>query len=107
MAPNGKTLRRKQTLSASSIERRNAALVPYYFKRGQSGNPGGRTAEIAEVQTIARRASPRAIKRLVELIEDDDPRVALLADEKVLKRVRGKPKEQTEDGPRALAGMSI
>jgi hypothetical protein len=62
-------------------------------RRHQSGNPGGRTRALAEVMGLAREASPRAIQRMIELIDSDDERVALMAAEKVLERAWGKPRE--------------
>jgi hypothetical protein len=61
---------------------------------------------MAECQAIARDASPRAILRLVELIESDDERVALMAADKVLERAWGKPKEIFDDDAEALKRLS-
>ena len=72
------------------------ALVKHVWKPGESGNPGGRTIAHSECQRLAREASPKAIMRLIELVDSDDERVALLASEKVLERAWGKPKEQPE-----------
>lgn len=67
------------------------------WKKGQSGNPGGKSKKLEEVKSLAKQASPRAMQRLVELIESDDERVALMAAEKVLERAWGKPKEADDD----------
>ena len=72
------------------------ALVKHVWKPGESGNPGGRTIAHSECQRLAREASPKAIMRLIELVDSDDERVALLASEKVLERAWGKPKEQQQ-----------
>jgi len=72
------------------------ALVKHVWKPGESGNPGGRTIAHSECQRLAREASPKAMMRLIELVDSDDERVALLASEKVLERAWGKPKEQPE-----------
>ena len=80
-------------------------LRPYWWKPGQSGNPGGRTAELAEVQALARQASPEAMQNIIDKMSSKDERVSLLAADKVLERAWGKPKEQQGDtGP--TAGMS-
>jgi len=71
------------------------ALVKHVWKPGESGNPGGRTIAHSECQRLAREASPKAIMRLIELVDSDDERVALLASEKVLERAWGKPKDSS------------
>jgi hypothetical protein len=66
-------------------------LVP--FPKGKSGNPGGRTKQFAQCQRLCREASPDAARRLIELIQSEDERVALMAADKVFERAWGKPKE--------------
>lgn len=61
------------------------------FEKGRSGNPGGRPKAEREVIELAREASPRALGRLVELIESQDPRAAIAASNAVLDRAFGKP----------------
>jgi hypothetical protein len=64
------------------------------FQKGQSGNPGGRpkkTPDQREVIELAKEAAPRAIGRLVELVGNADPRVAISAATAVLERAYGKP----------------
>jgi hypothetical protein len=88
-------------LNAAKAERAKTvppALVQHAFKPGESGNPGGRTASFAECQRLAREASPDAMRRLVELMESSDERVALMAADKVLERAWGKPKEDPDAG---------
>lgn len=69
------------------------------FVKGQSGNPGGRPKAEREVVDLAREASPRAIGRLVELIENRDPRVAIAAANSVLDRAFGKPTQPLANDP--------
>ncbi len=38
------------------------------FKKGQSGNPGGRPRVLADVQELARQKSPKAIDTLEEIM---------------------------------------
>jgi hypothetical protein len=61
------------------------------FKKGQSGNPAGRRAEIGPIRDLARQHSPRAFERVVSLIDDADPKVALAAAQEVMNRGWGRP----------------
>src|SRR5882724_11877601 len=81
-------------LNAETTERnksRYRGLVP--FPKGKSGNPGGRTKQFAQCQRLCREASPDAARRLIELIQSEDERVALTAADKVFERAWGRPKE--------------
>ena len=40
------------------------------FKKGQSGNPGGRPAAIAEVRDLAREQTEESMKALVSIRDD-------------------------------------
>ncbi len=42
------------------------------------------------MRALAQKAGPRAIKRLIELIENDSPRIAVIACQAVLDRALGK-----------------
>jgi len=63
------------------------------FQKGQSGNPGGRPKEIAEVKELAREHMPAAIKALVSIMNNtkasDAARVS--AATALLDRGYGKP----------------
>ena len=61
------------------------------FKKGQSGNPGGRPKEVAEVRRLAQEHGPAAIERLVELMASENERTAVAACEAVLNRGYGRP----------------
>jgi hypothetical protein len=64
------------------------------FKKGQSGNPGGRPKQIREVEELAQTHSFEAIERLMEIVRGEgcsDMRVQLLAIEAMLNRAMGKP----------------
>ena len=66
------------------------------FPPGVSGNPSGRPKVIAELQQAAEEGSPAAVRRLVELIDSDDERIALAAVNSILDRVMGKPRQAVE-----------
>ena len=70
------------------------------FQKGQSGNPGGRPKEDAEVKALARAAGPEAIEKLVALMRGDESRTALAAAQALLDRGYGKPSQAVEmSGP--------
>ena len=77
---------------------RSNNLEPYKFQPGKSGNPSGKSKRYEEIRTVARQYSPKAIKRLVELIGSKDERVALLASREVLDRGFGRPKPTDSSG---------
>ncbi len=60
------------------------------FRKGQSGNPGGRPKEVAEVRELARKHGPDAIKKLAALLKSKDERVVLGAVKELLDRGYGK-----------------
>lgn len=60
------------------------------FRRGESGNPGGRPKDEHGVRDLARELGPRAIKKLEELMGSLDERVALAASNAILDRGFGK-----------------
>lgn len=70
------------------------------FQPGQSGNPGGRPKESAEVKALARQHGPAAIAKLVELLNGDDKRLSKDAAIALLDRGYGKPAQAItgEDG---------
>ena len=81
-------------LNAETTERnksRYRGLVP--FPKDKSGNPGGRTKQFAQCQRLCREASPDAARRLIELIQSEDERVALMAADKVFELAWGRPKD--------------
>ena len=64
------------------------------FRKGVSGNPGGRPRVSGEVRELAQSKAPRAFERLVELMESKDQRVAMAASNAVLDRAYGKPSSE-------------
>src|ERR1700674_2334042 len=68
------------------------------FRKGESGNPGGRPKAVAELRDLARTYTAEAIDALAELMRDgEDERVRLAASVSLLDRGWGKPAQ-------ALAG---
>src|SRR5580704_10364042 len=70
-----------------------AAFLENQWKKGQSGNPGGIGGDYHECMSICRQATPKAARRLGELISSDDERVALMAADKVDERAWGRPND--------------
>ena len=66
------------------------------FKKGQSGNPGGRVGIPAEVRELARKHTTDAIKRLAHWMNSDDPRASVAACNALLDRGYGKPQQALE-----------
>ena len=63
------------------------------FVKGQSGNPSGRPKGNPEVKEILKAASVDAAKRLVELSQSNNEKIALPATVEILNRTEGKPRE--------------
>jgi hypothetical protein len=71
-----------------------AAFAANKWRPGQSGNPtGNKGALYQECLRLSRTASPEAIRRLIELMGDEDPRVSVVACNAILDRAWGKPRE--------------
>jgi 50S ribosomal subunit-associated GTPase HflX len=61
------------------------------FQPGKSGNPGGRPKADREVVELARAAGPDAIRKLIGMMDNADPKIAMSASVHVLERAYGKP----------------
>ena len=66
------------------------------WKRGQSGNPGGRPKVSAEIRDLARDHGAQAIERLVALMHSKNENVAVRAAEALLDRGYGRPMQGME-----------
>jgi len=66
------------------------------FKKGKSGNPGGRPKEVAEVKELAKKYSEKAILRLVQILDDPNEKgkSAVAAANAILDRAYGKPAQE-------------
>lgn len=69
------------------------------FKKGESGNPGGRPKEEREVLELARSKSRRAVERLTEWMESDNAKASVSAANAILDRAFGKPTQPLSGDP--------
>jgi hypothetical protein len=76
------------------------------WRKGQSGNPSGYRGAYGEVVKIAREYSEHAIRRLGELLESEDERVAAVAAQALLDRAWGKPREIPDDAAKSELDLS-
>jgi|SRR6185437_2226536 len=63
------------------------------FKKGESGNPGGRPKALREVEEVARQHTPMAIRTLADIAKDSEapPAARVSAASTLLDRAWGKP----------------
>lgn len=66
------------------------------FEKGQSGNPGGRPKEVAEVRELARTYTPQALETLKEIMSDKNapPAARVSAANAILDRAYGRPSQE-------------
>ena len=68
------------------------------FQKGKSGNPGGRTKKIVEVESLVREHTVDAIKALASIVNDEKatPAARVTAANVLLDRGWGKPLTQVQ-----------
>ncbi len=76
------------------------------FQPGQSGNPGGRPKENAEIKALARTYGRTALEKMAALLESDDEKVRLAAAQALLDRGFGKP-TQPHGGDEELPPIQV
>ena len=67
---------------------------PGTWPKGVSGNPNGKPR--GPIVELARENSEHAMRRIIQLVDSPDDRVALAASEAVLNRAWGKPAQAIE-----------
>jgi hypothetical protein len=95
--------------SARGINRLHPAMRKRMWRPGQSGNPSGNSAEYGVAIKLARRAAPKAVRRLIDLMDSEDERVAAVACNAILDRALGKPRiseEEKDDLVARVAAMT-
>jgi len=66
------------------------------FVKGESGNPKGRPKVPWSIKQLAKDNSERALRKIIELIDSKDEKVALMASIHVLDRGYGKPEQRVD-----------
>ena len=66
------------------------------WQKGTSGNPGGRPALDPALKAKLAALTPRAIERLAEALDGDDPKLAVTAAMALLDRSLGRPATSAE-----------
>ena len=81
-------LRTTRVSNEQASQGRRPTILP-----GVSGNPGGRPRELRDVTELARSHSPKAIKTLVEIMNNETapPAARIAASNAILDRAYGKP----------------
>ena len=82
-------------------------LVGHPFRKGVSGNPGGRPRSDPQVRELARQYGAEAIAKLVSLMRGKDSRIALAAAEALLDRGFGKPAQAVTGLPGPLVALNF
>ena len=72
--------------TARGIDRLYPAMRTRMWQPGQSGNPSGNSGEYGVAIKLAQRAAPKAMRRLIELMDSEDERVAPVACNSILDR---------------------
>lgn len=77
------------------------------FKKGRSGNPGGRPKIEGEIKELARTYTQEAVERLVEWMRSTNPKASVGAAIALLDRGWGKPAQAVELGGKDGGGILV
>ena len=66
------------------------------FRRGQSGNPGGRSKLPADIREAFKAKAPQALEVLTRCLQSGDDRVAMMAAQAILDRGYGRPTQSID-----------
>ena len=77
------------------------------WQKGTSGNPGGRPALDPALKAKLAALTPRAIERLAEALDGDDPKLAVTAAMALLDRSLGRPPTSAELTVRNAASLAF
>jgi hypothetical protein len=69
---------------------------------GFSANPSGRPKVVEQIRDIALKAAPAAFKKVCDLVQSVDERIALAASQEILNRAYGKPLQSTDSTVKTL-----
>jgi hypothetical protein len=69
---------------------------------GYSANPGGRPKVVEQIRDIALKAAPAAFKKVSDLVQSADERIALAASQEILNRAYGKPVQSIDTEVRKI-----
>jgi hypothetical protein len=78
------------------------------FKKGTSGNPGGRPKGNPNIAALALKNSERAIATIIKIMDDEkaSSNTRLAAAVHILDRAIGKPVQQVDNNPHLSGGLS-
>ena len=91
---NSSTLELKNSDEAAQNSTMPDRLTPFAFKKGKSGNPGGRPKKSKIAKSMAEQHLDKALRKIAKLIDSKDERVALAAANAILDRAIGRPARQ-------------
>lgn len=90
----------KSTTQAAKPEAGDGYIIPSHgggklrpFLPGQSGNVHAKMNDYRTVLSLAREASPHAMRTLIKAMDHKDKRIAIVAADKVLERAWGRVKD--------------
>lgn len=90
------------------VPKHGGGLLKVPQKGGLSPNPSGvGGSAYHETMSLARKASPRAMERLIALAESNDPRVAFVAAQAIVERAWGKAAAFNPTGDKAKATFDL